>query len=193
MQILVEPFSLGALMDQCCEALQSKAQERGIALACDHPPESDEIWADKRACRQILMSLLSNAIKFTPPAGRVDLGLAIEGANFAISVEDTGIGISAADLARIGEPLFQASATDDRAFEGTGLGLAVVRELVGLQCGGVGIESGPGFGTTVTVRLPPDCRNSMKAQTPIKIETIVRHARASFLTGDRNRAVKKIA
>ena len=193
MQILFEPFSLGALMDQCCAALRPKAQERAIALACDHPPESDEIWADKRACRQILVSLLSNAIKFTEPSGRVDLGLAIEGAHFAISVKDTGIGISPADLARLGEPLFQASAADDRDFEGAGLGLAVVRGLVGLHGGGVGIESAPGLGTTVTVRLPRDCRERAKAQTPIKIETIVRHARASFVTGDRNQAVKKIA
>jgi len=193
MQVLFEPFSLGALMDQCCAALRPKAQERAIALACDHPPESDEIWADKRACRQILVSLLSNAIKFTEPSGRVDLGLAIEGAHFAISVKDTGIGISPADLARLGEPLFQASAADDRDFEGAGLGLAVVRGLVGLHGGGVGIESAPGLGTTVTVRLPRDCRERAKAQTPIKIETIVRHARASFVTGDRNQAVKKIA
>ena len=188
MQILFEPFSLGALMDQCCEALRPKAQERGIALACVHPLESDEIWADRRACRQILMSLLSNAIKFTEPAGRVDLGLAIEGAHFAISVKDTGVGISPADLARLGEPLFQASAAADRAFEGAGLGLAVVRGLVGLQGGGVEIESAPGLGTTVTVRLPRDCRDRAKTPTPIRIETIVRHARASFVTGDRNRS-----
>ncbi len=193
MQILHEPFSLGALMDHCCEALRPKAQERGIALACVHPLESDEIWADRRACRQIIVNLLSNAIKFTEPAGRVDLGLAIDGARFAISVKDTGVGISPADLARLGEALFQASAEANRSFEGAGLGLAVVRELVGLQGGGVEIESAPGLGTTVTVRLPRDCRGRAETPNPIRIETIVRHARASFVTGDRNRAVKKIA
>ena len=180
-------------MEQCCETLRPKAQERGIALACVHPLESDEIWADRRACRQILLSLLSNAIKFTEPSGRVDLSLAIEGAHFAISVKDTGVGISPAELARLGEPLFQASATDNRSFEGAGLGLAVVRGLVGLQGGGVEIESAPGLGTTVTVRLPRDCRERAKAPTPIRIETIVRQAKASFVTGDRNQAVKKIA
>ena len=193
MQILIEPFSLSALMEQCRETMQSKAAARGIALACDHPPESEEIWADKRACKQILLSLLSNAIKFTPPSGRVELGLAIEGAHFAISVKDTGVGMSPADLAKLGEPFFQANASDDRGFEGAGLGLAVVRGLVGLHGGGIKIESALRLGTTVTLRLPQDCRGRGSANTPVKIETIVRHAGAGFLTGDGNEVVKKIA
>jgi two-component system, cell cycle sensor histidine kinase DivJ len=193
MQILIEPFSLGALMEQCCETMRPKAQARQIALAFDHPPESWDIWADKRACKQILLSLLSNAIKFTLPSGRVELSLAIEGAHFAISVKDTGVGISPADLAKLGEPFFQANATDDRAFEGAGLGLAVVRGLVGLHGGRIGIESAPRFGTTVTVRLPQDCRGRGSANTPVKIETIVRHAGAGFLMGDKSEVVKKIA
>jgi two-component system, cell cycle sensor histidine kinase DivJ len=193
MQILIEPFSLGALMDQCCEAFRPKAQAHGIALDCDHPSECVDIWADKRACKQILISLLSNAIKFTAPSGRVSLSLAIEGAHFAISVKDTGVGISPADLAKLGEPFFQTNASEDRAFEGAGLGLALVRGLVGLQGGRIGIESAPRAGTTVTVRLPQDCRGRANARTPVKIETIVRHAGAGFSTVDRSEVVKKIA
>ena len=193
MQILIEPFSLVGLMDQCCEAVRPKAQARRIALACDHSPESADIWADKRACRQILISLLSNAIKFTAPSGRVSLSLAIEGAHFAISVKDTGVGISPADLAKLGEPFFQANASEDRAFEGAGLGLAVVRGLVGMHGGRIGIESAPRAGTTVTVRLPQDCRGRVNARTPVKIETIVRHAGAGFSAGDTSEVVKKIA
>ena len=193
MQILIEPFSLSALMEQCCGTMRPKAQARQIALACDHPPENGEIWADKRACKQILLSLLSNAIKFTPPSGRVELGLAIEGAHLALSVKDTGVGISPSDLAKLGEPFFQANAADDRAFEGAGLGLAVVRGLVGLHGGRVGIESAPRLGTTVTVRLPQDCRGRGSASTPVKIETLVRHAGAGLLTGDGSEVVKKIA
>ncbi|ARN82112.1 hypothetical protein B1812_14655 [Methylocystis bryophila] len=189
MQILIEPFSLSALMDQCCDTLRAKAADREITLVCNHPPQSEDVWADRRACKQILVSLLSNAIKFTPPSGRVSLSLAIEGAHYAISVKDTGVGISPADIARLGEPFFQASASDDRAFEGAGLGLAVVRGLVGLHGGRIGIESAPRVGTTVTVRLPQDCRNSGKTRAPVKIETVQRHAGG----GDRSGAVKKIA
>ena len=193
MQILVEPFPLGALMDQCCETMRSKAQARRIALACDRPAATEDIWADKRACRQIVISLLSNAIKFTPPSGRVSLRLAVEGAHFAISIKDTGVGISPTDLARLGEPFFQANASEDRTFEGAGLGLAVVRGLVKLHGGRISIESGPGLGTTVTVRLPQDCRGRANAGAPVEIETIVRHAGPGFSTGENSEVVKKIA
>ncbi|HTO79768.1 MAG TPA: HAMP domain-containing sensor histidine kinase, partial [Methylocystis sp.] len=193
MQVLIEPFSLSALMEQCCETMRLKAEGRQIALVCDHPPESEDIWADKRACKQILLSLLSNAIKFTPPPGRVELSLAIEGAHFAMSVKDPGVGIRPADLAKLGDPFFQANAADDRAFEGAGLGLAVVRGLVGLHGGRIGIESAPQLGTTVTVRLPQDCRGRGSANAPAKIETIVRHTGSGFPTGDRSEVVKKIA
>ncbi len=193
MHILIEPFSLGALMDQCCETLRPKAQPRGIALACIYPTEIEDIWADKRACRQILLSLLSNAIKFTPASGRVSLSLAIEGAHFAISVKDTGVGISAPDLAKLGEPFFQASAPDDRAVEGAGLGLAVVRGLVGLHGGRIGIESAPRLGATVTVRLPQDCRGRANRLAPVKIETVVRRVGPGSSVGGRSEVVKKIA
>ena len=193
MQVLIEPFSLSALMEQCCETMRLKAEGRQIALVCDHPPESEDIWADKRACKQILLSLLSNAIKFTPPPGRVELSLAIEGAHFAMSVKDPGVGIRPADLAKLGDPFFQANAADDRAFEGAGHGLAVVRGLVGLHGGRIGIESAPQLGTTVTVRLPQDCRGRGSANAPAKIETIVRHTGSGFPTGDRSEVVKKIA
>jgi cell cycle sensor histidine kinase DivJ len=193
MQILFEPFSLGALMDQCCETMRPKAEASGIDLSCEHPPRIEEIWADKRACRQILIHLLSNAIKFTPPSGRVALSLAIDGAHFAISVRDTGVGMAPEDLAKLGEPFFQAKASDDRPFEGAGLGLAVVRGLVGLHGGSLAIESALALGTTVTARLPQDCRGRGNAGTPAKIETFVRHAGAGFSTGAKSEMVKKIA
>ncbi len=193
MQILIEPFSLSALMDQCCETLRPRAMACGIALACDYPPGLEEIWADKRACRQILMSLLSNAIKFTPASGQVALGLKIEGAHFVMSVRDTGVGIAPADLAKLGEPFFQVSASDGRVVEGAGLGLAVVRGLVGLHGGRMGIESGPRLGATVTVRLPQDCRGRGETRAPVKIETVVRRAGPRAAVGDRTEVVKKIA
>jgi cell cycle sensor histidine kinase DivJ len=193
MQILIEPFSLGGLMDQCCETLRPRAQACGIALTCDYPPGIEDIWADKRACRQILVSLLSNAIKFTPASGRASLSLAIEGAHFVISVKDTGVGIAPADLAKLGEPFFQARASDDRAVEGAGLGLAVVRGLVGLHGGRIGVESAPRLGATVTVRLPQDCRGRANMRAPVKIETVVRRVGPGSPVADRSEVVKKIA
>ncbi len=176
MQLAPEPFSLPDLADQCCAMMQLKADQNGVALARDYARGLDEIVADRRACKQILINLLSNAVKFTPAPGRVEVDIRPEGNTLAVSVIDTGIGIAPADLDRLGDPFFQASAAHDRAYEGTGLGLSLVRGLVALHGGSITIESAPQAGTRVTVRLPLDCRNhSEKTPAGVKIETIVRH------------------
>jgi cell cycle sensor histidine kinase DivJ len=108
---------------------------------------------------------LSNAVKFTPQDGTVTVTVRPQGNGLAISVADTGIGILAKDLARLGDPFFQARDSYDRPYEGTGLGLSVVRGLVGLHGGEMTIESALGEGTRVTVKLPLDCRHEMGAQS----------------------------
>jgi len=96
-----------------------------------------------------------------------------------ISVTDTGIGIQAGDLARIGDPFFQARNSYDRAYEGTGLGLSVVRGLIGLHGGSIKMESAQGEGTCVSIRLPMECQQEKIAgRTSAKIETIPRVNRA---------------
>ena len=91
-------------------------------------------------------------------------------------VADTGMGIGARDLPRIGDPFFQALGGYDRPHDGTGLGLSVVRGLVGLHGGSISIESAPGEGTQVSVRLPLDCRRAVpSAAAATKIETIARY------------------
>lgn len=194
MQLYPEPFALPALIDQCCDMVQLKADQSGVTLLRDFRRDIDEIVADKRACKQIILNLLSNAVKFTPANGQVKLRLQPEGNEIAISVIDSGIGIAPADLSRLGDPFFQASASHDRAYEGTGLGLSVVRGLVGLHGGSITIESAPRNGTSVTVRLPLDCRTQSGA-TAAKIETIARHGVATATDSNFNQTntVKKIA
>jgi len=175
MQIFPEPFSLPDLIDQCCDMVQLKADQGGVNLLRDYRRDMDELVADKRACKQILLNLLSNAVKFTPAGGKVRVILAPEGNLLSVTVADTGIGIAAADLSRLGDPFFQASSSHDRAYEGTGLGLSVVRGLVGLHGGAITVESAPKKGTSVTIRLPLDCREpTMGASVSAKIETIPR-------------------
>jgi two-component system, cell cycle sensor histidine kinase DivJ len=197
MQLVPEPFSMPRLIDSCCDMMQLKAEQQGVTIARDYPAEIEEIIADKRACKQILINLLSNAVKFTPASGKVTVRLRPEGASLAISVIDSGVGIAAADLSRLGEPFFQASAAHDRAYEGTGLGLSVVRGLVGLHGGAILVESGPKLGAAFTVRLPLDCRALGERATPqAKIETIARHGALSHgadLGAEREETVKKIA
>ncbi len=173
--LIPEPFAVLPLAEQCCDVVRLQAQNGRVEILRDVPGDLEEIVADRRACRQILINLLSNAVKFTPEGGRVTLRIRPEGTTLRIGVGDTGIGIGEADLARIGDPFFQAGSSLSRPYEGTGLGLSVVRGLVGLHGGTIEIESEPAKGTSVTVRLPLDCRLSPGAPSAT-IETIPRRS-----------------
>lgn len=193
--IVPEAFDLPALIHLCCDMVGLKAEQSRIALVRQLLPGAEELVADKRACKQIVLNLLSNALKFTPAGGRVAIAVRPDGNFILISVSDTGVGIAARDLPRLGDPFFQARADYDRPNDGTGLGLSVVRGLVGLHGGGMSIESAPGQGTRVTVRLPVDCRRSPAVPgTVTKIETISRYS-SHVRHGDRpsGRRMHKIA
>ncbi len=193
--ILPEPFDVGPLVDTCCDMMSLKAEQGSIELLRTIAPNLPELIADKRACKQVLINLLSNAVKFTPPGGIVTVSVRAEGNCVAFSVSDTGIGIGAPDMPRLGDAFFQARNAYDRPYEGTGLGLSVVRGLVGLHGGSISIESAQGDGTSVTVRLPLDCRGgALPAAGPARIETIVRAGRPKYESGFPTAAsVKKIA
>lgn len=170
-----EAFGLDDLVGLCCDMVGLKAQQTGVVLVRDVARGAEEIVGDERACKQIVLNLLSNALKFTPAGGRVLIAARPDGNSVVIAVSDTGIGIAARDLPRLGDPFFQARASYDRASDGTGLGLSVVRGLVGLHGGTMAIESAPGQGTRVSVRLPVDCRRAAPGGVT-KIETIPRYS-----------------
>ena len=171
-----EPFDAAALLDRAVEAIASAAREGQVELVRDYPASLEEVVGDTRALKLALGALLSNAVKFTPARGRVTLAARPEGNALVISIADTGVGIAAGDLARIGDPFFQAGGGDiGRAFDGSGLGLALVRGLVGLHGGVLSIESEPGHGTCVTVRLPLDCRAIASRTAQAAIEIVPRH------------------
>ena len=190
-----EPFALPPLIDLCCDMVKLKATEGGVELVRAYPEKIDEIVGDKRAYKQVLLNLLSNAIKFTPRGGRVTIKLHPDGNNVIVSVADTGIGIAPNDLTSLGNPFFQAGASYDRRYEGTGLGLSVVRGLVGLHGGTISVESELDHGTCVSIRLPLDCRRLPANKTATaKIETLPRHSRGEDPRQFSNEmTVKKIA
>jgi cell cycle sensor histidine kinase DivJ len=171
-----EALDLAPLVDQSCDILRLKAEDSGVVLIRDLPVDLPEIVADRRALKQILINLMSNAVKFTPANGRVLVRIRPEGASLAISVTDTGVGVCVRDLARLGDPFFQAEGDYDRRYEGTGLGLSVVRGLVGLHGGAISLESAPGEGTRVIVKLPLDFRTLPEANrtAQARIETCAR-------------------
>jgi two-component system, cell cycle sensor histidine kinase DivJ len=160
--ITPEPFTPAAVIRHCSDLLALRAREAGLDLVTRLPADLPEIVADKRALKQMLLNLLSNAIKFTERGGSVTVSAGGDAAELAIWVEDTGVGISADDLPRLGDPFFQACASYDRPYDGTGLGLSIVKGLVGLHGGRMDIESRLGKGTRVTLRLPIDCENRQR-------------------------------
>ena len=169
-----EPFSLTHLADGCCDLMQLKADGAKVSLERRLGADLPDIAGDRRACRQILINLVSNAIKFTPAGGRVAVSVTRDLDRLVLSVADTGIGIRESDLSRLGDPFFQAGDVHNRSHEGTGLGLSVVRGLVGLHGGTLVVESGPSLGTSVTVRLPIEAPTVARASRPAVVQTVAR-------------------
>ena len=168
-EIAPEPFDPAQVIASCCDLLALKAREGGVDLSMRLADDLPEVVADKRAFKQILINLLSNAVKFTDRGGRVLIAAATEGDFIVLTVEDTGVGIGAEDLQRIGRPFFQARAAYDRRHDGTGLGLSIVQGLVALHGGRMEIASRLGEGTRVSVRLPLDCELARPASASSKI------------------------
>ncbi|MGA7385987.1 MAG: HAMP domain-containing sensor histidine kinase [Methylocella sp.] len=192
--IEIEPFAVPPLIDLCCDMVKLHAKNNGVELLRAYPANLEEITGDRRVCTQILVNLLSNAIKFTPAHGSVTISARPEANSLLILVADTGIGIAARDLARLGDPFFQAKALPNRQNKGTGLGLSIVRGLVGLHGGTIIVASEPGKGTSVRVRLPLDYRGlAAKAGIRASIETIAHLPVAEQHDLYKQMTVKKIA
>lgn len=155
-EVFVEPFAVGEVIDSCDAMLRLQATTRGVTLTRRLARGVGEITADRRAMHQILINLVGNAIKFTEPGGVINVDASIADGRFRLVVSDTGIGIPAEKLARIGEPFVQAQNGLARHYEGTGLGLSLVKGLVDLHGGAFAIDSTEGEGTVVTIDLPAD-------------------------------------
>ena len=153
-ELAPEPFLPRAALVNCCSLLALKAREGGIDLVTRAPDDLPGMTGDPRAFKQIVLNLVSNAIKFTERGGTVTAAASVEGARLVLRICDTGVGIAAEDLKRIGDPFFQAGKTYQRRHEGTGLGLSIVKSLVALHGGEINLQSRLGEGTTVTVALP---------------------------------------
>jgi PAS domain S-box-containing protein len=149
------PFELPRGVDEVCSSLRPQLQAFELELQTDVDREIDWVILDGTRFKQVLYNLLSNAVKFTPKGGRVRVTVTPTGwARFRMSVQDTGIGIPARDLARIFREFEQLDSGPGRMFSGTGLGLPVTQKIVNLMGGAVNVQSEPGKGSTFTVHLP---------------------------------------
>lgn len=133
--------------------MRGQIDRAGVKFSTPSLRERIEVRADRRALKQIALNLLSNALKATPAGGRIALSISVRGQDLVLSVSDTGRGIPAADLARLGQPFEQSGDREQRS-AGSGLGLSIVKALAGLHGGDMTIRSRWCEGTSVEVRLP---------------------------------------
>jgi signal transduction histidine kinase len=164
MTLDLEPMQPMSLLQAGLHVVREKALVRGMRMVTEVGDELAEVWLDARKVKQILYNLISNAVKFTPDGGEVHVAARRVGREkvphgvFAeyleLAVTDTGIGISSADQARLFVPFTQIDSAMARRYEGTGLGLAMVKRLAELHGGTVGLQSAPEQGSTFTVWLP---------------------------------------
>ena len=149
-----QDFDLKDVVRDCVRLVEARAREAGITLSETVSDGLPLMHLDRRALKQVLLNVLANAVKFTPGGGSVTVGAVLDGADVHITVTDTGIGVAAEDLGKLGQPFVQIERHGGRHHEGTGLGLALSKALVERQSGELSFASRPGFGTTVTIRLP---------------------------------------
>ena len=156
LQLYEEEVDLRQEVQDAVRLFSEHAADVGLKLKTDLPAVPPPLWADRRKIKQILLNLLSNALKFTPPGGEVRVSSATDPANgdLLLVVSDSGIGIDKKDIDKVFSAFGQVESSLSRRYEGTGLGLPLSVALVELHGGKLELESQVGRGTTITVRLP---------------------------------------
>jgi len=171
LKIVKEPFDVASLIKSCCDIMQHTAEQRSLSLITDVAAGIPELPADKRACKQMLLNVIANAIKFTDPGGWVRVSAGQVGENVELSVADNGIGIAKQDLPKLGNPFVQANNSYDRSYDGAGLGLSVVKGLARLHGGRLELASVLGEGTIATIVLPLEGA-SESVEAPLQRPTV---------------------
>ncbi len=153
MTVGIGPMDLRASVEKVTRIVREMAEKKNLGLDVDVSLEAGIIPSDARRVEQVLLNLVSNAVKFTEK-GRVSVRCAVDGGNAVFTVTDTGIGIRAEDMDKIFKPFQQLDTGLSRAYEGTGLGLSISKKLVELLGGRIWAESEPGRGSTFGFSLP---------------------------------------
>lgn len=146
--------ALGPLLDEATNAVSPKAYRQGLSLSAEVPAGLPDVRIDSRRIYQVLLNILSNAVKFTPAGGSVTATIDRDDNGLRIRIADTGIGIAKENIARVFERFGQVEAVNVREHQGTGLGMPISKTLVELHGGTLSLESVEHVGTTVTILLP---------------------------------------
>jgi len=159
MKLDMEPLDLSKTLAESLRVVAGRAHDKHLAIDANIE-QAISVVADRRATKQILVNLLSNAVKFTPDGGKVVVRTRLLGDNIVLTIADTGIGIAAHSLARLGRPFEQVESQLTKTYHGSGLGLAIARSLTHLHGGSMRLRSKLGAGTVVCISLPRDPRNA---------------------------------
>jgi two-component system, cell cycle sensor histidine kinase PleC len=158
----VARFDVVAMIEDALRLVAPRALEGGVRIARALPASLD-VTADRRALKQVLINILANGVKFTPEGGQVTVAVKAAGGATEIAISDTGIGIEASELPKLGRPFEQVENQFTKTRSGSGLGLAISKSLVELHDGTIEIDSEPGRGTTVTIVIPAPVPGSAAA------------------------------
>jgi signal transduction histidine kinase len=152
------PVDLEEIVGECVEASLPSASAKGIALTA-RTEQLPKLQGDRARLAQVLDNLVSNALKFTPSGGRVEVRLrAVDGAA-VVEIEDTGLGLAKEEQDKLFERFFRSSRAEENAIPGTGLGLAIAKAIVERHGGRIELDGAVNVGTTVRVELPLSQRN----------------------------------
>ncbi len=149
---LVE-FDLAKLLEECRQIMQSKADEHGIRLEVAVPVDFPSVEADPDKIKQVVVNLVSNAIKYNCPNGKVSVSAGMQKGKWTLSVADTGVGIPEKALPHLFEKFYRVEASEGKV-PGTGLGLSICKQIVSQHGGSIEVKSKPGKGTTFTIHIP---------------------------------------
>jgi len=158
MKLELSNFSLRETVDASLMMLREKALKSGIELQMQLALQADvNIVADQRKLKQILFNLISNAVKFTSTGGSIDVSAVRDGEFIEVTVADTGLGIKEEDIPKLFHPFTQLESVYRKQYEGTGLGLALTRQMVELHGGRVWVTSEFGKGSRFSFTIPRNC------------------------------------
>jgi two-component system phosphate regulon sensor histidine kinase PhoR len=165
LEIQVRPSPLGSLLEEQAHLVASRATEKGLTMEVEIPADLPDVLMDARQIARAMVLMLDNAIKFTPQGGRIALGVKAhvspddpppgwKHGSVEVRLSDTGIGIPADKIPRIFDKFYQVDASSTRSYGGTGLGLALVKQIMDAHGTRVTVESTHGAGSTFRFRLP---------------------------------------